>query len=120
MKRRKFNHKEEDSLQRLKRENDRLKKQVSSLRKQIARIDISRMENLQEILHKHDELEAEEVFLNERKEQEKRWRCYECQDGVLRLKVLERQDGIVYFRKCDKCSNRTKLKRWNKDVEGIE
>lgn len=120
MKRRKFNHKEEDSLQKLKRENDRLKKQVSSLRKQIARIDINRFENLQEILHKHDQIEAEEVLENDKKQLEKKWKCYECVDGVLRLKVFERQDGIVYFRKCDKCNNRTKLQKWNKDVEGVE
>jgi hypothetical protein len=120
MKRRRYNHKEQDDLQRLKRENDRLKKQVSSLRKQLARVDIDRYENLQDLIHKYDKEEAAEIIAKEHKAKEQKWKCYECPEGILRLKVFERQDGIFYMRKCDKCVNRTKLKRWSKEVEGIE
>lgn len=120
MKRRKFNHKEQDELQKLKRENDRLKRQVSSLRKQIARVDIDRYENLQDLIHKYDQEEAAEIIAKEVKAKEEKWRCYECPDGILRLKVIQRQDGTFYYRKCDKCTNKTKLKKWDKNVEGVE
>ncbi len=120
MKRRNFNHKEQDSLQKIKHENEKLKRTVSSLRKQIARIDISRMENLQEIVHKYtQDVEASEILAKDTKK-EQRWKCHDCEDGIMRLKVFERQNGIVYYRKCDKCDNRTKLQKWNKNVEGIE
>lgn len=120
MKRRKFTHKEQDDLQRLKRENDKLKKQVSQLRKQIARIDINRYENLQDMIHKFDKAEVEETIERDKAAQEKKWKCHKCIEGTLRLKVFERQDGIVYLRKCDCCDNKTTLKKWNENVEGVE
>jgi hypothetical protein len=120
MKRRKYSHKEQDDLQKIKRENDKLKKQVSALRKQLARIDIGRYENLQDLIHKFDKLEVEETLKNDAEAQAKRWKCFKCEHGVLHLKVFERQDGIVYLRKCDKCDNKTKLKKWNENVEGVK
>ena len=120
MKRRRYNGKEQDDLQKLKRENDRLKKQVSSLRKQIARTDIDRYENLQDLIHKFDKEELAENLESQKKEQEKKWKCHKCSEGILRLKVFERLDGIMYFRKCDCCPNRTPMKKWNENVEGIE
>jgi hypothetical protein len=120
MKRRRYSHKEQDDLQKLKRENDKLKKQVSSLRKQLARIDINRYENLQDLMHKFDKEEVAENLENDKKVQEQKWKCHKCSDGVLRLKVFERLDGIVYFRKCDNCDNRTTTKKWDKSVEGVE
>ena len=120
MKRRKYNKKEQDDLQRIKRENDKLKKQVSSLRKQLVKIDINRYENLQDLIHKFDKQEVEESLEKNKQDEEKRWKCFECEEGTLRLKVIERPNGIVYLRKCDNCVNKTKLKKWNKEVNGIE
>jgi hypothetical protein len=117
MRRRKHNHKEQDELQKTKRENDKLKKQVSSLRKQLARIDIGRYENLQDLMEKFDKQEIEDSLKRNEEEQEKRWKCFKCDGGVLQLKVFERHDGIVYLRKCDSCDNKTKLKKWDKSVE---
>lgn len=120
MKRRKYSDSEQDDLQRLKRENDKLKRQISALRKQLARIDINRYENLQDLIHKYDKQEAEEILAKEQKSNEEKWKCYHCQDGVLRLKIYQRLDGIFYNRKCDQCPNKTKLKKWNDDIEGVE
>lgn len=119
MKRRNYNHKEQDELQKLKRENDKLKKQVSSLRKQLARIDIDRYENLQDLIHKYDKENAEEMMVQQQKAKEEKWKCFECGTGILRLKLIERLDGMIYYRACDCCSNRTKTQRWNKTVEGV-
>lgn len=120
MKRRKYSLKEQDDLQRLKRENDQLKKRISSLRKQISRIDVDRYENLQEIVHKFDQQDLQERLADERKEQEKKWKCHKCPDGILKLKLFDRHDGTFYFRKCDCCPNRTILKRWKDGIEGVE
>lgn len=120
MKRRNYNHKEQDELQKLKRENDRLKKQVSSLRKQIARIDIDRYENLQDLIHKFDKTEAADIIAKQQQAKEQKWKCFECGTGILRLKLIQRLDGIFYYRACDCCGNRTKTQKWDKSVEGIE
>lgn len=120
MRRRKYSHKEQDDLQKLKRENDKLKKQVSSLRKQIARVDIDRYENLQDLIHKFDKQEVEENLEKQAAVQEKKWKCHQCVDGVLRLKVFERLDGMFYLRRCDCCPNKTKLKKWNENVDGAK
>jgi hypothetical protein len=118
MKRRKYSYKEQDDLQRLKRENEKLKKHVSSLRKQLARIDIDRYENIQDLIHKYDKQEVEETLEKNKKIQEDKWKCHKCQDGTLRLKIIDRSDGMFYYRKCDNCPNRTVLKKWNENVEG--
>jgi len=120
MKRRKYSRTEQDDLQKVKRENDKLKKQISSLRKQLARIDINRYENLQDLMQKFDKIEVEDDLKLSKKAKEKKWKCFNCEEGILRLKVFERPDGIFYLRKCDCCDNRTKLKKWNKDIDGIE
>lgn len=120
MKRRKYSRKEQDDLQKIKRENDKLKKQVSSLRKQLARIDINRYENLQDLIHKYDKQEVEENIKNDAKTQENRWKCHKCDSGILILKIFERADGIVYYRKCNGCPNKTTLKKWDESVEGIQ
>ena len=85
MKRRKFSGKEEDQLQRLKRENDRLKKEVSSLRKQFKRIDLDKFTNLKELADSHSRMEKLEAAQVEEKSN---WSCKECGRGVLRLVMV--------------------------------
>lgn len=124
MKRRNYNHKEQDDLQRLKRENDRLKKQVSSLRKQISRLDVDRYENIKELLAKQDADDAKDTFIKDKENAEKKWRCWDCGQGVLRTKRLHRLDGSFYYRLCDNdsCKKRTKTKPIPNDgnIEGID
>lgn len=110
MKRRNYNRKEQDELQKLKRENDKLKKQVSSLRKQLSRVDIDRYQNIKELLEKQAHEDAEDILQKEREIAEKNWRCWDCGEGLLRVRRLHRLDGSFYYRLCDndKCKKRTK------------
>lgn len=120
MSRQKNCDREFSDIQKLRHENKKLKRQISSLRKQLARIDIGRYENLKELLHKHSEEDLQQRIEEENESQKQRWKCFECHDGILKLKIFERRDGIFYFRKCDNCTNRTKTQKWSEDVEGIK
>lgn len=70
----------------------------------------SKDQNLQEL-----EVEKEETF----EQMAKKWQCHKCNEGVMKLTVVTRQDGKWYFRKCtiSKCTNRTDLKQLTDDVE---
>jgi hypothetical protein len=120
MSKRKHCDREYDDLQKLKYENRKLKRQVSSLRKQIARINIYEYENLKDLLDKHDQEDRHQTLIEQKEKDKKRWECFKCKVGYLKLKIFERRDGIFYFRKCNNCENRTKTQKWSEDVEGIE
>ena len=120
MGRRKYGDREYDSLDKLKHENKRLKRQISALRKQVARIDINRYENLKDLLQKHDQEDVSEQVVKEQERLKKKWECHSCKQGTLKLKIFERRDGIFYFRKCDSCDNRTKTKKHDESVEGVK
>jgi DNA-directed RNA polymerase subunit RPC12/RpoP len=104
-------------LDKLKHENKVLKKHVASLRKQLQRIDIDRYENIKEIIHKHDSGEHSDDLKPHEESLKKIWECFECSGGVLQLTVLNRRDGEFYYRKCNNCNHRTKLKPFTKDVK---
>lgn len=63
---------------------------------------------------KLDEVKGELDRLKEK------WSCHKCEVGYLRLIVLDRRNGRKYFRMCVNCDNRTKLKSWHPDVEGVK
>jgi len=110
--------KELDQLQRLKHENHKLKKENSRLRKLIKRGQADQ-ELIHELITKQNEeyeLEQKEKLLNNK------WRCYECQEGVLKIYIIKRLDGIFYWRRCSnpECGHKTKLQRYTKDVAGIK
>jgi hypothetical protein len=46
-----------------------------------------------------------------------KWRCHECDQGILRLIVIQRPDKKVYFRKCSHCDNRTQMKDYHEGVK---
>ena len=106
-----------DQLQKLKEENKKLKKQIGSLRKQLSRIDLDRYENLKELIDKQrheDEASAKTSKLL------KKWKCYECGNGILKLLIFNRRDGTFYYRRCSNCDHRTRLQKYHKDVEGVK
>jgi ribosomal protein S20 len=45
-----------------------------------------------------------------------RWKCFQCNEGVLRLMIIP---GNRYFRKCSMCSHRTEAQDYTEEVEGI-
>ena len=106
--------KELDLIHRLKHENDKLKKEVSRLRKEMDRLH-NRYQDLDEAVND----QYEEVVKEDPK---KKWQCHVCKEDYLRLIILNRPDGVHYFRKCGNlmCRNRTKIQKYHDKVEGIK
>lgn len=109
-KRRNYNQKEQDQLKKLKVENKQLKREVSSLRKQL---------NQKEIQEFYEDVQTFEQ-VDEDVELNKLWECFQCERDVIRLVIIDRNDGTFYFRRCQSCGNKTKLQKYNPDVEGIK
>lgn len=101
-------------MQRLKAENNALKRQLTRMRKQLERINSDHFDNVEEAMGaktREDEiLEVQKLI--------EHWRCFSCKDDYLRLIIIQRPDGAFYFRKCPNCENRTRLKPLGEHVEG--
>lgn len=119
MSNKKYSDKEYSDLQKLKQENKNLKKKLSTLRKQLARIDIDQHDNIKDLIDKYAEEEIIQRKEDEIKRLEEKWKCHQCQTGHLKLIILERRDNVFYFRKCDNCSKRTPTKKWEEGIEGL-
>jgi Zn finger protein HypA/HybF involved in hydrogenase expression len=107
-------------IRRLKLENQKLKKQMSQLRKQLSRIDIDRYSNLKNILETQI---AEDSGFNTKIELEKlkdKWLCHTCKEDYMRVIIVPRIDGTFYFRRCPSCHNKTKLKPYTDEVDGVD
>lgn len=111
--------KELKETQRLKREVQMLRKQISSLRKQLSRIDVDRYQNVCELLQAHDRQEEEAQNINKLEDLRKKWECFECEGGFLKLVLITKVGEPFYFRRCSNCGKKTRLKKYTDDVEGI-
>jgi hypothetical protein len=120
-KRRSFD-KEEARIDRLRQENKRLKHQISSLRKQLSRIDIDRYQNLKDLVESQARKDAESEKSLQNQKILEQWKCHSphCDGGHLFIIPVSRRDGVFYYRKCDKCPNRTKLQKYGPDVKGVK
>ncbi len=63
--------------------------------------------------------DIEKVHKDSQESLAKKWQCHKCDDGFLRLVIINRHDGKHYFRKCTHCENRTGMQKYTNDVEGI-
>lgn len=118
VKRRNYNGKEQDKLQKMLAENKRLKAQVSKLRKVIKNIDIEHYKFVQDLLNS-DKFVDNTAEIELQKKLEEKWACFTCGKGVMRLVMLNRAGIPHYIRKCDICDNKTKMKKYTEDVEGV-
>lgn len=116
--RRPTNDNELKETRRLKLENQKLRKEVSSLRKQLSRIDLDRHHNIKEILEEEQQ-NTSNSSKNNLDELKHRWECHTCHNDYLRLTIVRRIDGIFYFRRCPACLYKTRLKKFTNDIEGI-
>lgn len=109
--------------QRLQYENDKLKRMVSQLRKQLARVDLDRSANVRDIVQKYYENEDREAFAERERESlealQREWQCAKCGDGYLEIILLNKMNTLHYYRKCNCCPHRTKLQPYTKQVRGI-
>lgn len=109
--------------QELLHENQQLKRQISSLRKRLARIDLDRYDTIKEMIQEHyqeDKVEQGKEILESLK---KSWACKSCDDGFLEIFVYNRGGSTWYYRICSNapgCLNRTKSQPYvEKNVKGI-
>ena len=99
--------------QKLQQENQQLKKQISSLRKQLSRIDLDRYSTIKDIIdesYQDDKKEMSAKILENLKQQ---WACKICIDGVMEIFTLNRAGETIYYRICSNspvCGNRTRAK----------
>jgi hypothetical protein len=107
--------------QRLIHENQRLKRQLSLLRKQVARIDLDRYSSLRDIVDQHyqeDRAQEGQDLLDKLKQE---WKCRQpnC-EGYLEIILYTKVDHIWYYRKCNCCPHRTKAQKYvSSEVKGI-
>ncbi len=112
--------KEYSKEQRLVHENQQLKKQIGSLRKQLARIDLDRLSYVKDIVEEHYSQETQETAQDMIKSMKQSWACRSCDNGFLEISIYHRSDGIFYYRQCNCCQNRTKSKKYDEaKVKGI-
>lgn len=110
--------KELELVDRLKHENKKLKVEVKRLRKELDKNKIH-YESVTDLL---EQQVVEEIQISKKSSKEsalKRWKCHKCEFGIMKLMIIPRPDGPHYLRKCTDCDNRTKLKKYTEDVEGI-
>jgi hypothetical protein len=112
--------KEWDEIQRLKNEVKKLRRENSKLRKVVSNVDMERYSFVQDLLVSLDYDENNKELTQVEKSLEKKWKCHDCSEGLLRLVILFKAGEEFYFRKCDCCAKRTKLKKYTKDVQGIK
>jgi len=102
-------------IQRLKREND-------LLRKRLARIDLDEYGQLNKTIKKHQKPEKKQQPNDILDKLRKEWACNEggC-GGFLEIFLYNKQNDTWYFRKCNEtgCKNRTKSQKYTPDVKGI-
>lgn len=106
-------------VRRLRLENQKLKKQMGKLRKQLSRIDIDRYSNLKDMLEAQAAEDGDFDVKVELEDLKEKWLCHSCKEDYLRVIIVPRADGLFYIRKCASCSHRTKLKKYTDEVDGI-
>lgn len=115
-------YKELDQLQTLKRENEKLKRQISSLRKQLARIDLDRYVHVKSIVEDHlAGQEVEQSTQSMLESMKNTWKCHSCSDGHMEIETYSKAGNLWYYRSCsNKCGNRTTGKPYDPNsVKGI-
>ena len=115
--------KERSALQELKYENQRLKRENDQIRKQLARIDLDRYGQLKKTIEKHYKKEEKKQGEDILEKVKKEWACNmeEC-SGFLEIFLYNKQSQTWYFRKCSDpaCKNRTKAQIYDPNrVKGI-
>lgn len=53
-------------------------------------------------------------------EMQRKWACFDCNEGILRLIIIPGAENNRYFRKCSMCDKRTEVKEYSETVEGIK
>ena len=111
--------KEYTRLQELIHENKKLKREIASLNKQLARIDLDRHSFVKDIIDEHYAEEEREKNTDKMLQSLKNeWPCHECKTGQLQVNPYTKAGETWYYRQCNNCKNRTKGQKWHPSVKG--
>lgn len=108
--------------QKLVQENRTLKRLVNSLRKQLARLDVDRIDIAKEVIMEQYQQEKAQEGKEILENLKKVWACSECEDGHLEIFIYNKLGDTYYYRVCSnapKCHNRTLPKLYTPNVKGI-
>lgn len=107
--------------QKLIQENQKLKRQIGTLRKQLARLDLDRYSQVREIIEDHYQEDRAEEGQNIMERLKKEWACHEggC-TGYLEIILYNKINSTWYYRKCSNCPHRTKSQKYDDSVKGIK
>lgn len=109
--------------QRLQRENEALKRQISSLRRSLARIDLDRYSTVKDIIEEHYKEEKAQEGQQILENIKKTWQCKDCMEGHLEIFIYSHSGKTFYYRICSNapsCRNRTLSKPYDPlNVTGI-
>lgn len=133
---RSYPEKEKDGeVQRLKNALKRKDKEMEKLKSELKTYEAAFQKNIQFLKGKTKDLSLAELLEGAKKEQnltkiehvkeetyqehKARWKCYDCNTGLMKIIVVPRQDGKWYMRCCNNelCKKRTELKPFTDDVE---
>lgn len=102
-------------VQKLTQENKKLKQNVSSLRKQIDRLEAGWCLGC---LQKHEQENPDELPPKvENQGKKKDWTCHSCNEGKLTIFKYIKANETWYFRQCKTCGYRTVGKKFEVGVE---
>lgn len=111
---------EYSKTQKLAHENKKLQKEVASLKRQLAKLDLDRYSYVKETLDDHYALEDQDTHTEDMLQSLKnQWSCFKCSEGFLEINLYTRQETTYYYRKCNCCSHRTTSKPYSSAVKGI-
>ena len=123
MRRKQHRGHEFDPSQKLKHENQQLKREVKKLRKIIRQIEdaeeTKKLVYLVELQRQEDKILHDSAKHDKLIELKEKWSCHKCDDGVMVLQIFKRLDGVFYYRRCKLCGNKTKMKKYKEDVTGV-
>lgn len=105
--------------QKLIHENKRLKREISQLRKQLARLDLDRYDTVREMIEEHGHESTAQTGQELLENLKKTWTCNDCRNGFLEIILYNKIDSTWYYRKCSNCDHRTKSQKYTPEVKGI-
>lgn len=114
--------KELDKIQTMQREIEKLKRENSRLRKQFARLDLDRHSYVRDIVEEHMAgQEIDQQTESMLKSMKNTWKCHQCNEGHLQIELYSKQGETWYYRACSNtCGNRTTGKPYDPNsVKGI-
>lgn len=114
----------------------KLENEITKLKSQLRTYDRAFTKNVMFLKEKTNDLTVEDLIAGAEKEltlkvikdekkdkfaeMERKWKCFQCNEGIMKLIIVPGIETNRYFRKCSMCVHRTEVKEYTEDVEGLK